>query len=278
MSMGCLYAIVRFAPYAETGEFANVGIVLCVPKTKFFDFKLAPARFKRVSQFFDDIDNKLFSATRNNIEQDLERIKSYAGNVGEAQIADIFKEITRGRESIIRFGEVRSALLKTDPNDLIETLYERFIGRDFVTKQYREVAMVKAIRQKLRVKGMPTYREGKINNELIEATFPLVNNDDRPKVIKPLAFQQTTTTKIIEHGELWHWKIKRLIKAGSLESNNVLLPFEGPKANNPQLQKAYQEVINEFNDINVQVSDFDDTKMLIEFATRDIGPEKFQLT
>lgn len=278
MSMGCLYAIVRFAPYAETGEFANVGIVLCVPKTKFFDFKLAPARFKRVSQFFDDIDNKLFSATRNNIEQDLERIKSYAGNVGEAKIADIFKEITRGRESIIRFGEVRSALLKTDPNDLIETLYERFIGRDFVTKQYREVAMVKAIRQKLRVKGMPTYREGKISNELIEATFPLVNNDDRPKVIKPLAFQQTTTTKIIEHGELWHWKIKRLIKAGSLESNNVLLPFEGPKANNPQLQKAYQEVINEFNDINVQVSDFDDTKMLIEFATRDIGPEKFQLT
>lgn len=31
MKYSCLYSIVRFAPYAETEEFANVGIVLTAP-------------------------------------------------------------------------------------------------------------------------------------------------------------------------------------------------------------------------------------------------------
>lgn len=278
MSMGCLYAIIRFAPYAETDEFANVGIVLCVPKTRFFGIKLVPTRFTRVTQFFDDIDNKLFSATRNKIEQELLRIKNEVGYLSANQLAELFKEITRNRESIIRFGELGSALLQTPANDFIDTLYERFIGRDFVTKQYREVAMVQAIRQTLRMKGTPTYVEGKLSNELIEATFPFINNDNDSKIIKPLTFQQATTTKIIEHGEFWLWKIKRLIRAGSLKSENVFLPFEEPNTPNQQLQKAYQDVVDEFNKINVQVNDYKDTKKLIEFATQDIGPDKFQLT
>ena len=28
--LACRYAIVQFMPYAETGEFANVGVVLCL--------------------------------------------------------------------------------------------------------------------------------------------------------------------------------------------------------------------------------------------------------
>ena len=31
MKYACLYSIVRFAPFAETEEFANVGIVLTAP-------------------------------------------------------------------------------------------------------------------------------------------------------------------------------------------------------------------------------------------------------
>ena len=37
------YAIVQFQPYSETGEFANVGVVLVCPETGFFDFKLQAA-------------------------------------------------------------------------------------------------------------------------------------------------------------------------------------------------------------------------------------------
>jgi hypothetical protein len=36
------YAVVRFMPFIETREFANVGVVLIAPKTGKFLFKLAP--------------------------------------------------------------------------------------------------------------------------------------------------------------------------------------------------------------------------------------------
>jgi len=45
----CLYAIVRFMPYAETQEFANVGVVMCVPDKNIFKFKLAPKHFARIT-------------------------------------------------------------------------------------------------------------------------------------------------------------------------------------------------------------------------------------
>ncbi|XLF30659.1 DUF3037 domain-containing protein [Klebsiella pneumoniae] len=35
MSTPCLYSIVRYAPYAETEEFANIGVVMCAPKENF---------------------------------------------------------------------------------------------------------------------------------------------------------------------------------------------------------------------------------------------------
>ncbi len=277
MSMVCLYAIVRFSPYIETGEFANVGIVLCVPKSGFIGFRLAPARFKRVNNFFDDLEHQLFGATRKNIEKELVRLQSYAHSVNEKQLADIFIELTRERESIIRFGEVRTALIKTEPQEFIEKLYNQFIGREFLTREYRENVMVKEIRKDLRKKGVPKFKEAKIVNDLIEATFPLVSEDAAPKVIKPLAFQQATATKIIEHGELWLWKVKRLIKTGSLEERNILLPFEEPSREDEKLKKAYQEVVSGFEDLNVQVCDFKNKDSLMKFATRDITPEKFEL-
>ena len=36
----CHYAIIRFLPYPETQEFANVGVVLACPESGYFGFKL----------------------------------------------------------------------------------------------------------------------------------------------------------------------------------------------------------------------------------------------
>lgn len=36
--IACQYAIVRFAPFVETEEFANVGIIMIAPKQRFFGF------------------------------------------------------------------------------------------------------------------------------------------------------------------------------------------------------------------------------------------------
>ena len=48
--VACQYAIVRFAPFVETGEFANVGIIMMAPKQRFFAFELELKRYKRITR------------------------------------------------------------------------------------------------------------------------------------------------------------------------------------------------------------------------------------
>jgi hypothetical protein len=36
--VACTYAALRFLPYRETCEFANVGVVVCAPEAGFFGF------------------------------------------------------------------------------------------------------------------------------------------------------------------------------------------------------------------------------------------------
>ena len=50
--LACRYAILKFLPYTETGEFANVGVVLACPATGFFGFKLETRRYARFTDFF----------------------------------------------------------------------------------------------------------------------------------------------------------------------------------------------------------------------------------
>ncbi len=49
MTTPCLYSIVRYAPYAETEEFANIGVLLCAPKENYFDFQLTKRIDSRVN-------------------------------------------------------------------------------------------------------------------------------------------------------------------------------------------------------------------------------------
>lgn len=54
MTTPCLYSIVRYAPYAETEEFANIGVVICAPKENYFDFQITKRNDSRVKSFFHD--------------------------------------------------------------------------------------------------------------------------------------------------------------------------------------------------------------------------------
>ena len=135
----CLYAIVRFVPYAEISEFANVGIVLCVPDLHYFNFKLAPAKFKRINDFFEDLNRDLFGAAKENLENDLLRVKHLGHSTSPDQLAFMFKDIVRSRENIIRFGELCSALIDISPDEYLEAIYGKFIGRDFITPERHSI-------------------------------------------------------------------------------------------------------------------------------------------
>ena len=69
----CLYAVVHFAPFVETGEFANVGIIMMAPEQRYFGFKLMGRRHSRVTHFFEQLEAKVFRATMNTLREELDR-------------------------------------------------------------------------------------------------------------------------------------------------------------------------------------------------------------
>jgi hypothetical protein len=58
--LACRYSIIKFLPFAETGEFANVGVVMSCPEIGFFDYKIKTKRYGRITDFFEDLDKKIY--------------------------------------------------------------------------------------------------------------------------------------------------------------------------------------------------------------------------
>jgi hypothetical protein len=71
----CQYAFLRFRPFAETGEFANVGVVLMAAEAGFFDFRLLK-RYGRITQFFYPFDREVYLNGRELFKEELQRFAS----------------------------------------------------------------------------------------------------------------------------------------------------------------------------------------------------------
>lgn len=90
-------------PFAETQEFANIGVLAFSPQSGFIGYKLAPIRFKRVTDFFDDLDGKLYSQVMKNLEAEMCYVVNKAKNIKGNELVAFIKELTRLREGLIRF-------------------------------------------------------------------------------------------------------------------------------------------------------------------------------
>ena len=105
----CRYAVVQFLPYAETGEFANVGVALLCPERGYFGFRLQNARrTKRITGFFERLDRAVYVRAQGLFEQELARVKTLLDNEvfprADAEAArQLFVALTHPREAIVRF-------------------------------------------------------------------------------------------------------------------------------------------------------------------------------
>ncbi|NQY35982.1 MAG: DUF3037 domain-containing protein [Alteromonadaceae bacterium] len=277
--MQCMFAVVRFMPFAETREFANVGVVLIAPKLGLYNFKLAPKKFARVTNFFDDLDGQVYQHAVQGFEDELNRIRNYFfhHSVQGKGLVDQFKEITRPRESVVHFGEI--ATLITDNFDVtLETLYERFIGRNFSTApEYREQQMVRLLKKKINTKLPIKYGEIKLKAGIYEIPFPLVNKTgNKYRAIKPLAFEQKTALKAIEHSEQWIHRVGKLINSGVIDAERTLFALEKPNIQKEEFIQVYEDVSKEIKSLGAIVENFSSTSEIIKFAAGDLSAESVE--
>ncbi|PSU79672.1 DUF3037 domain-containing protein [Photobacterium phosphoreum] len=270
MKVALQFAIVRFMPFAETSEFANVGILAFAPKTGFVSYKLAPARFKRVSDFFDDLEGQLYKQAIANFEDELNYIQNFSKNISGKELVELMHEVTRTREGLMTFGET-GAMITDDCHLALEQLFGRYIGRDFKdTKEYREQQMVKALRQELKTLTI-RYKEQSLDTGFSQFKIPLVAKEANiTKAIKPLAFDQATPLALVDHGDRWISRVKHLLQANALNEDNFLFTIERPRNKKEEFVAAFDTVEKGMKELGVKVIPYQNSNEILKFAEFDL--------
>jgi hypothetical protein len=270
MTYACQYAIVRFLPYVETGEFANVGVVMYCVQSGLFQYKLLD-RVRRITAFFEELDVGVYRRARTEFATELSRIshifndKYVTGNPSAAKA--LFAELTRPREAMLRFDKVR-VVMAEDPVEQFQKLFDHYIGRNFATKAYQEQLIEKQVRQALRAADLSVqYKEKVLGNHAYHARFPFVRmeGDKATSAIKPLHLGQDDPTQIFDHGWEWVGKLRKL-RSEDLLPPAVLFAIQGPGEQSKERAQAFQEIVQELGKQQVQIIDHERTADIVQFA------------
>ena len=118
----CNYALLQFLPYPETGEFVNVGVLVACMQPCLLHFYAEPTMPGRVKAMFPKQGEEAYVTAIAALEKDMKRACSTVRDPKTCQL--VFGELVRRRESIFRFGEVRT-ILTNEPQQLVEDLFQR---------------------------------------------------------------------------------------------------------------------------------------------------------
>ncbi|MCP9340340.1 DUF3037 domain-containing protein [Stutzerimonas xanthomarina] len=264
MKYACLYSIVRFAPFAETEEFANVGIVLSAPAIGRMEYRLARKNLKRVNRFFEC--NNLFAKAMEIAQNELDAVRAMTAEAQESQIVNHFRFLTEPKESLIRFSPMRSILVENFDVTL-EELFGRYIERQGMARDRREEVMVREIRTLFTEASIRSFRDETLTGELIKLHLPLVHRNKVVAAIKPLAFDQAEPSAILDHCEQWLMKFARAEKEGIIELKNVLIPVAAPAENDSARHRKAVQVAKEcILDRGLQLVEYQATQKIAAFA------------
>jgi hypothetical protein len=278
----CNYAPVRFLPYRESGEFANVGVVMHCPQTDFFTYRLVPLRqTRRVTDFFPELEPKFFQAALRGIERELERIQSahhplpnnqeVPAEIAKEQVTR-FRELVRRREGLLHFGEA-GAFLADAPEVAIDQLYGRFVDRQFARrKDYQEIVMRKRLEQFLSEWKLSRHyaKNRKVGDDDFHVVMPFVHYTEgiAAKALKPLDLNKPETSDIYHHGGAWVKNMERLRTRKTMPREvifTVMLPEDGKRF------KAANEICDELKKVGVEPVRFEDLRHLHDAVALDFA-------
>lgn len=269
--VACRYAIIRFVPYAETGEFANVGIVLTCPQTGYFGFKLQTKKYARITAFFSELKGQIYRDAVRAIGTELERVKllsaQFDGPVRPEAIRQTFMHLVHPREAIIRFGDAR-AILTENPEMELEQLFNHYVDHAFADSEYIEHTMAKRLHALLNsLKLEDPFRPARLGDDVVYANFPLVQKrfDQPSKVIKPFNLNQSEPNSIYAHGDIWIPRVRRLRQRGLLPANTLFTVACPPQADVKRYE-ASQEIVRGLQQEEIMVTQQSADDQILEFA------------
>ena len=248
--LACRFSIIQFVPYTETGEFANIGVVLTCPQTGYFGFLLQNKKSKRITDFFDALDRNFYLSAVRSVEEQLTRMRATAYQVSTPSKADVlrsmFTSLVQPREAIIRFSEAK-VLLTNDPSQTLQEKFDHYVDHTFATPEYVEHTMNARLRDFLQGLDLAVpFKPARVGNEAVNAKFDFVQTVDQKhlKIIKALNLSQADANDIAAHGDVWRGKFDRLSRMRQLPED-VLINVTLAPADKPVHHELGQEIVSE---------------------------------
>ena len=246
--LACRFSIVQFVPYTETGEFANVGVVLTCPQTGYFNFKLQNKKSKRVTNFFESLDRTFYLSAVRTVEEQLGRMRAAAYQLPQCDRAEalrsMFTVLVQPREAIVRFSHAK-ILLTNDPVQALQEKFDHYVGHSFATPEYIEQTMNNRLRDLLQGLDLKApFKPARVGSEALNARFDFVQTVDERhvKIIKALNLSQADANDIAAHGDTWKGKLERLGRMKHLPEE-VLINVTLASPEKPEHHDLGQEIV-----------------------------------
>ena len=265
MKQACKYNIIRFQPYPETQEFANIGIVLYAPQSRTFAFRLLAAnRHGRVTQFFDTLDKATFQNAVMIVRSELKRIQSMITTLEKPEM--LYDELVRPREDIINYS-THYVRFTEAPETTVQALFEHYVHHSFVHKQGHEERMKASIAQLLDSQQLSVrFKDRTLGNALYEVRLPFVTEKSSPTIIKPIHFCHPQSKQLLNHGLNWLTTMKQLFRMKAATPEKTLFTYKAPESHTGILYEAFEETRTQIEELGIRMLDIAEQERIATFA------------
>lgn len=230
-----LHGTIELIPYADQGEFVIVGVFAIDPGGRTLHWRLQkPAKTTRLVGFFPEIDRRQFRETLRHLNEEWTELGAQinqdrgtrALELAEMDGGLLFRTLTQPRGGNLRY-QARGTVIEADIEGWLDRRFNKLVLREIeATEAPEEKRLTDEVRRQLGVwKVVKTWKEAVVGPEAYHARFPFAyrKGPEEPvlRAIKPLYLAGATPVHILEHGDAWLQKIRRLRHFG--EAPEVLI-------------------------------------------------------
>ncbi len=219
-----LHGTIELVPYADQGEFVIVGVFAVDPGGRTLHWRLQkPTKTTRLSGFFPEIDCKQFRETLKHLNEEWRDLGAQINKgigtrtleFAEMDGGLLFRTLTQPRGGNLRY-QARGTVMDSSIEAWLDRRFRTLVLREAeVAEAPEEKRLTDEVRQQLRDwKVAKTWKEALVGREAYHARFPFTyrQGPDEPVVraIKPLHLAGPSPVQILDHGDVWLQKIRRL--------------------------------------------------------------------
>lgn len=258
---------IELIPYQDQGEFCIVGVFAVNVELRELRFRiLGKQKTKRLTGFFPEMERVIFTQTLSSVHDEWEALAkmfNQGGNTKELEImcdvpgSDIFSAITHPRGGMIRH-QARGVTLVDDIDHWLEQTFTKMVLRRnlkaILPEEQKLTREVGDYLKELKIKKH--WKEHRVGNDTYHAQFPFAHiptgEEKVNSAIKPLFLGHESSTKMMDHGDTWLQKVRRLNQF-KLMPETLIFPVERPHDENSEQYEHADIVINDLKAEGVHV-------------------------